>query len=242
MIQVFSNFMTGVRTPFVATKIILKNKKLLAWSALPVTVTILLYVWGFLHVQQSIQEWLFNSLTSRGWDSWIITVIAWLSKLLIILVGAITFSFAAGIVSAPFNDFLAEAAERYTLPPFAATESPTLGKRLQLIGLDIVKTIAGLGFTIVGFILSLIPILNILGFLIIVLVMTFNYVSYSQTRRGLGLYGAVRFLFQNFALCVGFGMVITLAFSVPILSVLILPIAVVGGTQLVASRRSVSVG
>lgn len=230
------NFITGARTPFLAARMILRNRKLFLLSLLPVIVTSLLYIWGFLGLQASIQDWLFQTLGSHGWQSWIITVISWLSKLLVLLVGAITFTFAAGIISAPFNDFLAEAAERHTQPALPVVPSPGFGGRVQLIGLDIVKTLAGLGFTVVGFLLSLVPVLNILGFLVIVLVMTFNFVSYAQTRRGLGLYGAVRFLFRNFALCVGFGIVITLAFSIPIFSILVLPIAVVGGTQLVASR------
>jgi uncharacterized protein involved in cysteine biosynthesis len=62
----------------------------------------------------------------------------------------------------------------------------------------------------------------------------FQYTSYPQTRRQERLGHGVWFLLRHAWACSGFGATITLLYAVPFVSSLALPVAVVGGTLLVA--------
>ncbi len=69
------------------------------------------------------------------------------------------------------------------------------------------------------------------------LLVTFQFVSFPQTRRGEGVLDGIRFLGRNFWVSLGFGMSIAFLFALPLVSTLALPIAVVGGTLLYAHAR-----
>ena len=66
------------------------------------------------------------------------------------------------------------------------------------------------------------------------LLLTFQYVSYPQTRRGENLGTSLAFLGRHFWACLGWGASMTVLFMIPLLSAFMLPIAVVGGTLLYA--------
>jgi len=89
------------------------------------------------------------------------------------------------------------------------------------------------------FFLAWIPVVNVAAFFLTCVLICFQYTSYPQTRRGVGIKDGVRFLFQYFYSCLGFGMVLIALFSVPFFSCFMLPLAVVGGTLLVARAQKI---
>jgi CysZ protein len=204
---------------------------------IPVGLTLLLYGWGFFALQRLAAESVSHLLQSWGWTSWIITMIEWLSRIMVVLAGALTFTFASTLISSPFNDFLAEAAEPFGTPPLPPVPSQGLTYKIRLLWLDLVKTGASLVLSLAALVITWVPLLNIVGFVLVFLVMAFQYVSYPQTRRGLTLFQSLPFLRKNFFACVGFGAVVSILFSIPFLSVLALPVAVVSGTLLVAGAQ-----
>jgi CysZ protein len=138
------------------------------------------------------------------------------------------------IVAAPLNDTLAARTERHAVPPLPPPPRDRPGGQLRLIWIDLVKTIAA---TVVGFAamaLALVPVVNAGCVVAVCLLVCFQYISYPQTRRHVGLVSGARFLVRHAWACTGFGAAVSALFAIPILQSLALPLAVVGGTLLVA--------
>lgn len=228
------SFWFGLTLPIRAFRFIFSHPVLVFWSVLPIGLTLLLS--GFLI--KSLQEWAQQrllilltgwGLSPEGWLAWIALAF---SQILLFLVAALSFSFVAGIAAAPFNDFLAENTERWASPKLSPV--PQSRGWLRLVGLDVVKTIIATAAMIVAFALSFVPVIGFVAVGAIFLLMTFQYISYPQTRRGHGLGEGFRFIARHLFACLGFGLGFTFLFSIPLVSSLALPLAVVGGTLLVA--------
>ncbi len=96
------------------------------------------------------------------------------------------------------------------------------------------KAVAATCVTIMALIFSWIPVLNLFAFALAFLLITFQYISYPQTRRGIGFREGARFLRLHPFACLGFGLSVSFLFAIPVVSAFVLPVAVVGGTLLVA--------
>jgi CysZ protein len=226
----------GFTLPWTALKTIVAHPGLIIWSLLPVGITLTLYFYVIGAAQagaQSLMERYFAvwGLSPEGWTAWAVSL---LTKLLLILIGALTFSFVATVVASPFNDFLAEASERWAAPPLPPVKPSTFGEKLRLIGIDVAKTVAATVAMLAALLLSWIPVVNIGAFALAFLLVTFQYTSYPQTRRGVGLWSGAWFLWRHLFACAGFGAIVSILFAIPLVSSLALPLAVVGGTLLVA--------
>lgn len=226
----------GITLPFAAAKLIFSRPALLFWSLLPVTITLSLYGVVVLKLQTYAKDtlthfFIAHGLSPEGWGAWFALL---LLKLLLFLIGAVTFSLVATVVASPFNDFLAEASERYASPPLASVGKTRAGAKFRLIMIDLSKTIAATACTLAAILFSGLPLLNFIAFLIAFLLVTFQFISYPQTRRGIGIGGGLAFLWRHLYACAGFGAAISLLFALPIVSALSVPLAVVGGTLLVA--------
>lgn len=233
------SFGYGVMLPFQALGVIARNPVLIVLSLIPVGVTITIYSYIISYLQSSAKEFLNQSFLSWGWDpqGFAAGVILLFSKLVLLLVGALTFSFVAGVASSPFNDFLAEKTEPCATPPLPAVASVPLFVKIQLVGIDLLKTIGAGVASFIALLLSWVPIVNLVAFVITFLLVTFQFTSYPQTRRGIGLREGIRFLLTHPFACAGFGGSLTILFAIPLVSVVFLPAAVVGGTLLVARAQ-----
>jgi CysZ protein len=227
------SFWFGLTLPFTALCLIVSKPVLLFWSALPVALTLTLYAFVIVRAQHLARLALEHRFESWGWDAhgwgaWLVSVFA---SVLLLLVSAFTFSAIASVVASPFNDFLAERAERFT--PLPKVTSKGAGAKARLILIDLAKTLAAAVATVFALVLSWVPGLNIVAFAVAFLLIAFQYISYPQTRRGIGIGGGVKFLLLHPLACVGFGAALGALFAVPIVSSLSIPLAVVGGTLLV---------
>ncbi|MGE0614544.1 MAG: EI24 domain-containing protein [Bacteriovoracia bacterium] len=230
------SFWYGFRLPLEAASLILRQRSLLALSALPITLTLALY---FFVIRKAIDyaqtqlgaliaRW---SLDPEGWAAW---GAQWTGRILLFVVAALTFSFVSAIIASPFNDFLAERAERYGQPALPPVGESTWVEKLRLIWIDVAKSVAA-GITgIAALVFSWVPVLNVIAFVVAFLLVCFQYTSYPQTRRGQSLRQGLYFLWRHFYACVGFGAAMTLLFAIPLAASFFLPVAVVGGTLLVA--------
>lgn len=234
-----SSLWTGFRLPFTAMRLILTTPRLLSWSIVPVGITLLLYSLLFPSLNNAAHSTVLQLLSmlgvgSLGWfGDLLMTLFSWLTTILVFVFAALTFSNMAAILSSPFNDFLAEAAEPYSRPPLSKCPNPSWKRRFALIGTDVFKTAAAGLASIVVLLFSWIPILNVVAILISFWLVTFQFISYPQTRRSQGLYYGIRFIRTHLFLCTGFGATMALFFSIPVISGFFLPVAVVGGTLLV---------
>jgi uncharacterized protein involved in cysteine biosynthesis len=226
----------GLTLPWQAFRLIISHPTLIAWSLLPIGVTIAIYVYVIAALQDSARGLLVSYFATWGLDPQGIFAVGLLilTKIVLFLVGAFTFSFVASITASPFNDFLAESTEKWTQPALPAVTEKGVGNKLKLIGIDLGKTIAATVATILAMLLSLVPVINAVAFVVAFLLVTFQYISYAQTRRGLGLGAGARFIVRHFYACAGFGATLSVLFAIPFVASLSLPLAVVGGTLLVA--------
>ncbi len=234
-----NSFGFGITLPLIAVKLITSKKSLLLFSLLPIFITILLYWFLMGWIGNQATALLNGYFTSWGWDptGWLAWSVMFLSRIVLILISAVSFSFTASICASPFNDFLAEKTEKLTTPPLPPAQKTNLGGQIRLIGIDLIKMIlAGLA-TILALLLSLIPVINIIAFIATFLLISFQYTTYPQTRRGVGFFEGIKFLVTHIFACSGFGMSIAFLFMIPILSSLALPLAVVGGTLLVGRAQ-----
>jgi len=233
------SFWYGFTLPALAFKKIISQPKLIFWSLLPTLITLLLFSVFVSEMQTQTKGLVNHSLSMWGMnpDGWLAFILLLLSKVLLFFISALTFSFVANIVACPFNDFLAEQTESYTTPPLPRVASRSIPEKLGLIGVDLVRSLTATGINLVALLFSWVPFLNVLALVITFLVISFQFTSYPQTRRGQGFASGVSFLREHFFACLGFGAIFTLLFSVPILSSICLPLAVVGGTLLVARSK-----
>lgn len=239
----------GFFLPWDAAKLILKSPTLMIWSALPIALTLALYIWGFAALNDAILVWVqtklgeFTASTSEGWLSSLLSVAGFLVnlfvKITLFFVGAITFAFVSSLVASPFNDWLAEKAEPLSSPPLPVASAGI--SKVKLITIDLIKTVASIIASIAALVFSIIPVLNVMTAAVWLMLVTFQYVSYPQTRRGIGLRRGLFFLWRHPYACVGFGLSVTLLFSIPFLATFALPLAVVGGTLLFAKSQEASV-
>ncbi|MEK6706643.1 MAG: EI24 domain-containing protein [Bdellovibrionota bacterium] len=233
----------GLILPIKAFNTLLSNRSLLIWSIFPIGITLALYIFAIGWLASLLSTLItsftvYLGLSSTGWlISSAVLLANFLAKILLIFLVAVTFSAVAGLVSCPFNDFLAEEAEKHTNPPLKQVESQSAIIRLRLIAIDMAKTIAAIVLSIIALFLSWIPLLNIVAILITTLLLTFQYISYPQTRRNEGLATSFQFLWRHFFACTGFGLAFLILFSIPFLACAVLPVAVVAGTMLFARAQ-----
>jgi CysZ protein len=226
--------------PYAALRLILATRVLLFWSLLPIVLTLILYVYVIGALQDVAMAQLTSLFQGWGWkaESWTLWSASILTRLVLILVGAVTFTFASTMVASPFNDILAEKAERVASPPLPPVTTKGLSQQVRLVWIDLVKSVAATVAGIVAILFSWVPVVNVVAFVAVFLLVCFQYTSYPQTRRRERLGAGIRFLFRHGWACTGFGAAVTFLFSVPLVSSFALPLAVVGGTLLFARARA----
>jgi CysZ protein len=230
----------GLALPYEALRLVLATRVLLFWSLLPLVVTLVLYI----YVLGGLQEWAAAQLQAYflawGWDAegWALWLVSVASGVLLVLAGALTFTFVSTIIASPFNDILAEKTEAVATPPLPRVANPGLRAQLRLVWIDLAKSVAATAAGVVALLVSLVPLLNVVSAVAVCLLVCFQYTSYPQTRRQEGIARGLGFLVSHAWACTGFGAAITVLYAIPFVSSFALPLAVVGGTLLVARARA----
>ena len=193
-----------------------------------------------------MQDWavalLQESVAGLGFgpDSWIGWFFVLSGKIILWMVAALTFIFTSSIVASPFNDILAKRSEEFTETPLPPVTNKSLKQNVQLIGIDLFKTATAFIAAVFAIIFCWVPVVNVFAFILAFLLVTFQYISYPQTRRSIGLREGAKFLWNHIYACTGFGAILSFLFAIPFLSSFVLPIAVVGGTLLAARAPGTS--
>lgn len=237
------DFVTGILLPLRAVKLIATTPRLLLLSTLPLIASIVIYLILWNHVISPARDSLVAGAgnyiggvlgveTLSELQPWIRFIVYWLVQILLWVALALTFSWATNIVALPLNDLLAKGTEQFTTPPIAIEMPFNLMHEIGILWIDLKKNLFS-AFVLVGCLtVAWIPIMTPFVGIIAWLMLTFQYVSYPQTRRGIGVLSGLKFLCSHFFLCLGFGIVISIGFGVPILFIFIPPIAIVSGTLL----------
>lgn len=154
-----------------------------------------------------------------------------------------TFTLLANLLGAPFNGLLSEIVERSLIgeekgkpggiPEFLSTILPSLIGELR-------KLVYFIGLAVLVFILTLIPIVNLLSPFLWALftswMLAVEYIAYPMENNKRYFSQVKNLLRQNRAMALGFGMTAMVMNLVPLLNFLVMPAAVAGATALWVER------
>ena len=236
----FRSFLSGFSLPYRAVRLIFTRLDLVFLSVLPILVTIFLYTW----VYQKTMPMLMNAIEQQllvqlsGWGSWgtfALSVIRFMIKAIVIMLGFFSFNFMANLLSIPLNDLLAQRVE--TALGMNDVPSYTWTHTLRVIWTDAFRTVTLQLVSLVILFFIWIPFIQIIGLAGNMMLFSFQYVTYPQVRRLESLSQSIQFMFSHFWVYLGFGMSFSLLSLIPFSSAILLPIAVASGTLLFHEQR-----
>ncbi len=241
--SIIGAFVSGLLLPIRAAGLIFSKPKLLFWSSLPITITIGLY-WILISKTHAFLSSLLHPFFVQfegRFPSYLETGTSWLIHFFILHLSALTFSFVASLVSCPLNDFLAEQAEKYILPLEKQAPNSKFKQRIWLISMDILRSFFSVILNLLALALSLFPGMSLITVPLTFFLISFQFLSYPQIRRHQGITQSLEFLRLQLPICMGFGACIAFLFSIPIISLFTLPLAVVGGTLFYAHFEEIKI-
>lgn len=179
--------------------------------------------------------WLLGSLP--GWLDFLAWILWVIFAALVLVVYGYSFSMITNIIAAPFYGILAEKTE--ILVKGTGPEPESLGHMIpRTLGREMVKLwyfiLRGLALLILMFVLSFIPLINVIvpviGFLWGAWSMAIQYVDYPADNNQLTFKDTRNRLWNRKYSSFSLGSLVMLGTMVPFLNIFIMPIAVVGGT------------
>ncbi|WP_439133169.1 sulfate transporter CysZ [Pseudomaricurvus sp.] len=180
-------------------------------------------------------SWLLGSLP--GWLDFLAWILWVIFAALVLVVYGYSFSMITNIIAAPFYGILAEKTE--ILVRGKGPEPESLGHMIpRTLGREMVKLwyfiLRGLGILILMFVLSFIPLINVIvpviGFLWGAWSMAIQYVDYPADNNQLTFSDTRNRLWSRKYSSFSLGGLVMLGTMIPLANIFVMPIAVVGGT------------
>lgn len=180
-------------------------------------------------------DWLLGGLP--GWLDFLAWILWVLFSVILLLVYGYTFSIITNIIAAPFYGVLADKTEALIKGQGAEAE-PLRQMIPRTLRREMIKlwyfVVRGIGIIILTLILSWIPVINIAVPVIIFLwgawTMAIQYVDYAADNHRLSFHAMRDRLGTPKYSTFGFGGLVMIGTMLPLANIIILPIAVVGGT------------
>jgi CysZ protein len=230
---------------------LLKNPRLWPLSALPLLINLVVYsAMAYLAIFHLL-PWLVDSLTPTALPGFLAKfgdaliriirgVIYVVCVLLMIVLGAVTFTSVGTVLAAPFNDFLSEAVEAI-LRHEPSLRPLTLGNLMEDLARTVLQAAWKSAIVLVTFVVTvpllLIPVVGaivytVLNGVVATWFMALEYIDLPMSRAGWTLPSRRKWAGQRRAAIFGFGGAVYLTMLVPLLNFLLMPAAVAGGTIL----------
>jgi CysZ protein len=240
MFSAFKNFRFGFVLPWASSLWLWRHPTVVFWTFLPAVLSFGVAYFLLADVRDSLVALAMSGLLKSGLEpqSLAIQTASILLKIAGWLTTAIIFAVLTGVLSTPLADFLAESVEECMEPKLPAPDPSlmTFRGRMRLWRVDLVKSI---GVTISQGLLLLsslftfwLPLVPALLLVLSAWILTFQYLSYAQTRRGYSWQQGVSWVLRHRMSCLGFGLSSLVLFSLPLLSFFALPLVVIGATRL----------
>lgn len=235
-----SNFILGFKALFRGLALF-KESRAVRWRAyIPWLICTALFVFGLVVAFQNLNIWVHSALLGLSLFTgpyfaaiyYLALFLLWPS-FVIILVYLIYVLHR--IVAAPFYALLAERVliEQGALPESDFKLGPWLAISARMFIVSLGKTVIflllGLGF----FILSLIPVLNLMAAFCFFMMMAFDSTDYALEALQFGLRARLRFMWRYWTAFAGLAIALGLVSLVPGLNFLLLPAVVAGGADMV---------
>lgn len=210
--------------------------RLVPFVLLPAAITVAIAVVGALAAYHWEHDWIARHGVGQGflWDA-----LVWLSLLLALAAAYVFYVASCLVATALFAGVLserAEAVERGQAPepqPWRQIVALSLrGLGQAILGILLYLLIAVLLFVLHWVVPVTAPLLWIAGLAQTALFFAFDAFYEPLHRRGASFGGKWRFIFSHLAESLGFGAGVALLMMVPLFSVIVVPVAIVGGTLL----------
>lgn len=218
---------------------LITKPKILPFVLIPFLINLLLfsglifYAW---HQYESLMLWVNNQLPS--WLVWLEWLLIPLFVLMALIVVFFTFTIVANIVGSPFNGLLAEAVEnRLTGEPLPPNTLVEIVKDVpRLVWAELQKIGYYLRWLIPLFLLSFIPIVNLVMPLLWLIfgawMMVIQYADYPMGNHALSPPAQRQLLAERRVLSLSFGVSVLVGTMIPLVNLLVMPVAVAGATHL----------
>lgn len=212
---------------------ILKDKINLTFAAIPLTIGTVLYVllgkWMYGSVLESGREMIKNKISSGGWGDFVYWIITAIFTVILFFIINYTFVLVVSVIASPFNDLISSRIEKLE----KGEQTDTMGQSFSKMFAKIFKTVFNeakkitviLFFTVLALLLSFFPFLVPLSLLISSILIAVQFVDYSWARHNLPAgkcFSDVRRNFFSYSLSGGMFLFLI---SVPIVNLVIPPIA-----------------
>ena len=189
-------------------------------------------------------EWLASwSFFSSLSDWWIVraleTLVRWMFTLVMLFSLAFLFTLLANLIGAPFNGLLAERVEAY-LTGNRAQPAPAMSTLIRsvprLMGSELSKLFYLIIWMIPLLIIQFIPVLNLIAPAIVFLfgawMFALEYMDYPLGNHGALFRDVRKVLRQRRRVAFGFGSGVAVLSTIPLVNLIIMPVAVAGATAL----------
>jgi CysZ protein len=242
-------FAQGVGLPFRGAGFLLSRPHLWSLVAIPLAINTILFCavlfFGWSWFAEHLRAWITTPQPEAAWYiRFGLGALAFMAKLffwlVVLLLVYLVFTPMALIIAAPFNDRLAEHAERacgFVVEDERHTIGKVVGEALYVLVGECKRLAAfGLVFLLI-FLLNVIPVLGNALYPPIVFVWgcvsaAFEFASYPADRRHFPFRRKWAMVRCHPAFSLGFGCVTVLCLMIPFLNVLIVPVSAVAGTFL----------
>jgi len=212
------------------------------YVVLPLLVNILVFgLLGFFGIQAF--DWLLAQLLPTG-DAWWVALVRgvlWVffaAAALIILL--FTFSVAANLIASPFNGLLSARVEQHLRGRAPESGRGLLAEASAAIAGEIRKLFYFVMLLLVGFIVTVVPIVNlaspVVWALIAIWMLALEYMAYPMENRGLGFSRVRALARRERGAALGFGSAVMVAMLIPLVNLIVMPAAVAGATAMWVER------
>lgn len=216
---------------------LIKTKGLKRYVVVPLTINLVLFASAFFYLMSQLGAWVDQvAATLPDWLSFLQYLIWPLALFSIVMTMALTFTMIANFIAAPFNGLLAEKTELYLtgqpLPDqglwaFTKDIPRLLGREWQKLLYLLPRAI---GFLLLFWVLPGIG--QLLWFLFSSWMLAVQYCDYPFDNHKIPFATMRKELRDQWQLSMGFGMSVYLLSLVPLINLLIMPVAVCGATAM----------
>ncbi len=220
---------------------LLRKKSIRIYVIIPMMINMLLLTSASFWFLQKVSHWkqqLYDG--SYAWVQTLLDYVGWLLWpiiILILLIGFIyLFSILANLIASPFNSLLSEAIEEHlsgeTSPQFNFTSF--VKEFPAIISREIIKLLYWLPRALLFGLLFFIPVINffapVIWFLFSAWMLSIQYMDYPADNNKIPFKQLVHQLSQQRGSCLIFGGLIAFFMIIPIINIIVMPIAVAGAT------------
>lgn len=233
-------FQDGYKTLFSAMRLLWHRPILLQWLIIPLLLTVVLDIillygaWKFF--SPAVYDWLTTLIHYQAsWLSWIVKCIV-LGGVVTLTIWTFTFFYLA--ISGPFQEAMSEAVEKIVRSDHLISQ-PSLKSTLASSWHGIRQALIFFGAGVIIFFIGFIPLVGpVIGWLWNSMLFGYTFFEIPANRRLMPLAHKWQLVRVHWRALFGFSLPLGLFIFVPVIHVIILPIAVVAGTLLFVQARS----